>query len=417
MSRGSIPPLLLVLPMKRWLILLLGMIANLAQGVAYASSVIGKPMMENMLGITGETAIKSHFAVIFTMSCILLPVGMLLAGRLEKFSPRLPIALGAIIYGLGVFASGFVTNFYVLCITFGLMLSLGSGLAYGPIVASAVRWFPDKKGLASGLVVGALGFGPVWIAPLCASLLGEQFTIQQVLQILGVICVTAIGAAVLIPAAPQQKDAAAPDAKNRNENKNAGNLSGDMTWMPMICTGRFWLLFALLFLGAVPGIMVISGASGIFQTVGGFTPDRAAGLVAVLAIANALGRFFWGTVSDYIGRINTLTVMFVLSAVSMLTLTFSVVSFPAVLIAVIFVIGTAYGGYLGLFPSFCAESFGLKNMATNYALLFIAFSTATLVGPRIYGSFEPQQAFYIASALAASGIVVSLLERKRERLT
>jgi len=389
--------------MNRWLILLLGIIANLAQGVAYSSSVLSKPMMNDLLGITEPAEIKAYFSIIFTLAIIFLPVGMVVAGRLERISHRLPIALGAVIYGTGVFTSSFVTDFYMLCITFGFALSFGAGLAYGPIVASAVRWFPDRKGLASGLVVAALGFGPVWIAPMCASLLAAEFAVQQVLQILGAICFAAIGVAVLIPAAPQQQGAASASKGN------------NLVWTQMLCTNKFWWLFVLFFLGTVPGMMIISAASGIFVNIGGFTPEKAAGLVAILAMGNALGRFLWGTVSDYIGRINALILMYILAASAMIALTLPAASIPAVLVCIVFVIGITFGGYLGLFPSLCAEAFGLKNMAMNYAFLFGAFAIAAIVGPRIFVAFEQAQAFYVAVGVALTGCVAALLYRQRNR--
>ncbi|MDR0870661.1 MAG: MFS transporter, partial [Planctomycetaceae bacterium] len=351
--------------MKRWIYLLLGMIANLAQGVAYASSVICVPMME-MVGVPADEA-KVRFALIFTLSCCFLPIGMIAGGKLAAVSPRISIALGAVIYGAGLFASGYVRDYNTLCLTFGLMLSIGSGLAYGPIVASAVRWFPDKRGLASGLVVSALGFGPAWIAPFCAALLAEKFSIGTVLQILGVITFAAIGLASFI--APPPKNAAQAAADGANE----------VNWLQMLGSGRFYLLALLLFLGAVPGLMIISGAKGIFEIFGGFSGATAAALVGVLAAANALGRFLWGAVSDKIGRINTVSVMFFISSLTMAALPFA--HSPALLVGVIIVIGLTYGGYLGLFPSFCADAFGAKNMALNYAVLFIAFSIAALVGP------------------------------------
>jgi len=397
--------------MNRWLILVLGMIANLAQGVVYAASVLRDPIMGDLLGMTDPAAVKSSWAVIFTMCCFFLPLGMLAAGWLEKFSHRLPILVGALLYGMGVFVSGFVTNFYVLCITFGFCLSFGSGFVYGPIVANSVRWFPDKKGLASGLVVGALGLGPVWIALLCATLLAHGMGITQVLSILGTICFMAISAALLIPAAPPHQQ---PPPQGKAATRNDGKTD-DLVWTQTIRTSKFWLLFLLFFLGTLPGMMVVSSASSIFQEIGKFTPLHAANLVAVLAVANALGRFLWGTISDYIGRINALTLMYILSASAMITLILPAASHSAVLFTVIIVIGTTYGGYLGLFPSFCAESFGLKNMVTNYAMLFAAFSAASLVGPRIYASCDDSTAaFCIAAGLTFIGCVVTLLYRSRQ---
>jgi OFA family oxalate/formate antiporter-like MFS transporter len=393
--------------MKRWIYLLLGMIANLAQGVTYASSVIAVPMMA-MVNIPADET-KAHFALIFTLSCCFLPVGMILGGKLASISPRIPIALGAVIYGAGLFVSGYVTDYKILCLTFGLMLSIGSGLAYGPIVASAVRWFPDKKGFASGLVVSALGFGPAIIAPVCAALLKEQFTISQILQILGVATFAAIGIASFITSPKVDSPNRLQSGKDNVPQAAAAN-TGDYTWLQMLGTGRFYLLALLLFLGAVPGLMIISGAKGIFETFGGFNAGTAATLVGVLAAANALGRFFWGAVSDKIGRVNTVSVMFVISIFTMLGLPFAVN--PALLVAVIIVIGLTYGGYLGLFPSFCADAFGAKNVALNYAVLFIAFSIAALVGPRIYGLLDPKTAFFIAAGLSAAGFIAALGYRK-----
>ena len=388
--------------MNRWLILFLGIIANLALGIPYSASVLAMPMMAGLLNIGDPAEARAYFAPIFTLTILFVPVGMLLAGRLERISHRVPIALGAIVYGLGVFISSFVTDFYILCITFGLAISVGSGLVYGTVVANAVRWFPDRKGLASGLAVAALGFGPVWIAPLSAFLLANEFAIQQVLQILGTICFLAMILATITPAPPQQQGPATTHKGN------------DLVWTQMLCTRKFWLLFTLFFLGTVPGMMLLSQASGIFQEFGNFTPEVAAGLVAVLAVANALGRSLWGAISDYIGRLNALVIMYILSALAMIAF-LPVASNPALLVFVVIVIGVTFGGYLGLFPSFCAEAFGLKNLAMNYAFLFMGFALAALVGPRIYVFFEPAQAFYVAVGVALTGCIIVLLYRQVSR--
>jgi OFA family oxalate/formate antiporter-like MFS transporter len=397
----------------RWFVLSLGMLANLIQGMAYAGSVISVPLLA-VIGITDAVAVKQYWAGIFSLSCLLLPIGMLTAGKLAaKYSPRLPIALGAIFYSAGLLLSPYTTNYTMLCLTFGVLLSLGSGFAYGPILAAAVQRFPDKKGLAGGLSVSALGLGPVVIAPTCAYLLKNGFSITAVLQLFGVFALAAVGlAACFTGKAPNYKPKNEPDALASDTRANTPG-SYSVPWNEMIRQRRFWLLFTLLFLGTVPGLMVISNANNIFLTLGGFGMEQAAWLVAVLGAANAAGRFLWGTVSDFAGRTNVLTLMFALSAAAMFALAFNGIfngtSVPAsyLLIAATFVLVTIYGGYLGLFPSFCAEAFGLKNMAVNYAVLFIAFSTASFIGPRIYALLEPQTAFCLAGALCCFGLVAS----------
>jgi|GEM_PF-68804 len=346
----------------RWLILCLGIVANLSQGISYSGSVISNPLLLNV-GVP-ETELKAHWAMVFSLSIAFLPLGMIIAGWLaDKKGPRLPIALGAVTFASGAILASFATSYTFLCFTFGFLLSVGSGLAYGPIVASAVRWFPDRRGLASGLVVGALGFGPVLIAPFCSVMLNTyHFDITIVLRCLGIASLVAIGTASFITSPPS--DFQSPTAKSDAAKKPA---AADVSWRQMITTVNFWVLFLFFFLGAMPGLMLLSAAKGIFESLGGFTPEKAALLVAVLAAGNAAGRVLWGTISDYLGRINTLTIMFICSAVAMFTLPFA--ANPILLVAVILMIGTTFGGYLGLFPSFCADSFGLKNNVSQLCCL------------------------------------------------
>jgi len=186
----------------RWIILCLGITANLVQGVSYSGSVIAKPVL-TMVGVPAAD-VKSHWGLVFTLGLVFLPLGMIIAGRLtDKKGPRLSIALGAITFASGTILASFATSYAALCFTFGFMISLGCGLAYGPIVASAVRWFPDRRGLASGLVVGALGFGPVWIAPFSSVMLNTyHYDITTVLRCLGVFALIAIGAASFFITSP-----------------------------------------------------------------------------------------------------------------------------------------------------------------------------------------------------------------------
>ena len=400
----------------RWIVLSLGIAANLTQGINYVGSVISEPLVK-MVEIP-DAEIRAHWATLFSLGILFLPLGMICAGWLtDKKSPRIPIALGAIIFSSGLFLASVSTSYLFLCITFGFMVSLGSGLAYGPIVASAVRWFPDRRGLASGLAVAAVAFGPVWMAPFCNAMLAHGFHIATILQCLGVIGLIAIGAAAVFITAPpsnlQEMLKPAPAKTGADAKPAPPTAARELAWTGMIRTTDFWILFLFFVLGTMPGLMLLSQAQPIFIALGGFELGTAALLVAVLAAANATGRALWGTISDYLGRINTLTVMFVCSAVAMFTLPFA--ANPVLLVAVILVIGTTFGGYLGLFPSFCADSFGLKNTSLNYAVLFIAFAVSAIVGPRLYVVMaSPQYAFFTAAILALLGAIGAVIYKVRK---
>ena len=418
----------------RWVILGLGIAANLTQGISYSGSVIAQPLLE-MVGIYGETEIRAHWATLFSLGILFLPLGMIIAGWLsDTRGPRVPIALGTVIFVSGLLLASIATPYnggYVfLCITFGLMTSLGTGMAYGPIIATAVRWFPERRGLASGLVVGALGFGPVWIAPSFSIMLENGFAVSTILQCLGVVALIAMGAAALFITSPPSaiqgavQGAVKPDVPKLDtpksevqqteaqQNPAPPTAARELYWTRMIRTTDFWILFLFFVLGTMPGLMLLSQAQEIVTRLGGFDAVTAAFLVAVLAVANATGRVLWGAISDYLGRINTLTVMFILSAIAMFTLPFA--ANPIMLIAVILVIGTTFGGNLGLFPSFCADSFGLKNVSLNYAILVIAFATSAFISPRIYASLaDPQHAFFIAASLALLGAIGTVIYRVR----
>jgi len=404
----------------RWVILGLGIAANLTQGISYSGSVIAQPLLE-MVGIYGTTEIRAHWATLFSLGIIFLPLGMIIAGWLsDTRGPRVPIALGTVIFVSGLLLASIATSYVFLCITFGLMTSLGTGMAYGPIIATAVRWFPERRGLASGLVVGALGFSPVLIAPFFRIMLENGFEPATILQCLGVVALFAMGAAALFITSPPStiqgaiQDATKPDTpKPEAQQPPVPPIAArELYWTGMIRTTDFWILFLFFVLGTMPGLMLLSQAQEIVMTLGGFEAVAAAFLIAVLAVANATGRVLWGAISDYLGRINTLTVMFILSAIAMATLPFA--ANPILFIVVILVIGTTFGGNLGLFPSFCADSFGLKNVSLNYAILVIAFATSAFISPRIYASLaDPQHAFFIAASIALLGAVGTVIYRFR----
>lgn len=410
---------------KRWLILSAGILANLCQGAAYASSVFAVPMLLR-LGLTimkdGKPAPDmTKWALAFSMNLGMLFIGMLLAGKIaDQKGPRMCVLVGGIVFGLGILLAGFANSFAAFCLTFGIMGGLGSGIAYGAIVATAVRWFPDMRGLASGLAVGALGFGPVFIVKIANTLMGpagpgQVETVAYTLKVLGGSFLVIMSVASLIMTNPP-KDYVVGKAAAAG---GPAPAAAGMTWKEMMGTPKFWLLYALYACGAFSGLMIISQAKPIYMgiKIAGATPDSmkalAGGFVMTIATFNALGRVAWGTVSDWIGRMWALTLMFLITGVTMFMLP-KLSTDPGTIKIAGILIGLCYGGYLGTFPALCGESFGMKSMAVNYALLFSAFSLAAIAGPYVAGYIKNttghyDQAFTIAAAVCTVGFVLALV--------
>lgn len=430
----------MTLETRRLLVLVAGILANVCQGAAYASSVFAKPMLTHLSllvpkMIPGPDGARipdpsgamvpdmTVWAMAFSINLGCLPLGMLLSGRIaDRRSPRIVIAGGGLLFAIGMLLNGFVQTQAQFFATFGVMMGLGSGAAYGAVVATSVRWFPDKRGLASGLVVGALGLGSFLIAPIADWLIRTRPLPQEgvlfAFQVLGsVFIVLFVLAAWMV--APPPADFVPKGFKPTAAQAASG---GFMAWQHMVRTGRFWLLYGMYACGAFSGLMVISQASPIAQmmasdikALGDPVQIAAAGAVvaSLLGLANGFGRILWGAASDRIGRPMALLLMFVLTAIAMFLLPVTA-TMRLTLTATFIVIGLCFGGYLGTFPSLCADAFGARALAVNYGLLFSAFSVAAIAGPQVgaailkaTGSYN--QAFVVAGVVCLVGIVLSVI--------
>lgn len=406
--------------MKRWLILLAGFLGNLCQGAAYSSSVFAVPMLTH-LGLTimknGKPAPDmAKWALAFSMNLGMLFIGMLLAGKIaDQKGPRICVMVGGTVFGLGMLLGGFAHSFIQFALTFGIMMGLGSGIAYGAIVATSIRWFPDMRGLASGLTVGALGLGTVIIVLLADVLMGPEpgrvQTVAYSFKLLGASFLVIMVISSLIMTNPPTGFVVGKAAVVGG----TAPAASEMTWKEMMSTGRFWMLYILYACGAFSGLMIISQAKQIYLDipVAGAKLGMASWFVIAIAMANAFGRFAWGTVSDWIGRMWALTLMFLITGVTMFMLPKLSTEPSMINIAGIF-IGLCFGGYLGTFPALCGEAFGVKNMAVNYALLFSAFSLAAITGPYVGGYIKNttgayDKAFTVAAIVCTVGFVLALI--------
>ncbi|MBQ7258103.1 MAG: OFA family MFS transporter [Abditibacteriota bacterium] len=408
------------LEQKRWLILLAGFLSNLCQGIAYASSIFMAPI------ISAFNIDKPQAALAFSLIIACLPIGTIIGGVMSsKKGPRGPIVLGSVIFALGLILASFTIksqNLMALYITYGCMLGVGSGFAYGSIVGTVTQWFPDKRGLAGGLVVAALGGGPVVLTPIMVALL-DAAGLQMSFLILGIVfAVVMIGAALVVVAPPKDfvpegfvaKTKAPADGEAKAPAKKT-----DFIWSEMLKTLDFWVLFVLFFAGTFGGLMIISKAKPLCEAVLENLNVAEAGALAasgvmIIAACNALGRLFWGAVSDKLGRMPTLMIMFAVQAVLMAVINMMGVNFVLFLIGLA-ITGLCFGGYLGMFPALCADFFGIKNVTLNFGILFAAFAVSGVFAPIIGAKFDAVTGYHVAAVIAAVGFFISMFMLKRAK--
>ncbi|MDR5658515.1 OFA family MFS transporter [Serpentinicella sp. ANB-PHB4] len=391
---------------NRWVILAVSIIMNVCIGAAYAWSVFQTPLVE-LLGAT-----TSEVSLAFTLSLALIPISMIIFGKFQdKKGPQIVTLIGSIVFGIGLILTGYTNSVLMLYITYGVLGGFGIGAVYGCTIANTVKWFPDKRGLAGGLVAAGFGSGAVILAPLGARLV-DMYGVLATFKLMGIVFLIVVGLCSFIIKAPAQgwtPEGWTPPAPS----KTSINSGVEMAPGEMMKTGTFYILWVMYTIGMVSGLMIIGHASPIAQGQIGLAPHVAAICVSVIALANTFGRILWGNISDKIGRYNTIVVMYIVSAVMLLVLNVS----QNIVLFLISASGIAlsFGGFLGIMPSVTAENFGSKSLGINYGILFTAYGVAAVVGPQIASAAVEasggvySRAYIISSAMNIVGIICAVM--------
>ncbi|MGH4051601.1 MAG: L-lactate MFS transporter [Clostridium sp.] len=395
---------------NRWIVLIASIFMNLCIGSAYAWSVFQKPLIEMFGWQTTQASLT------FTINLCLVPFAMIVAGRIQdKRGPKKVTLVGGLIFGAGVILSGFTSSLTVLYLTYGVLGGLGIGTVYGCTIANTVKWFPDKRGLAGGLVAAGFGSGAVLFAPLSVSLI-ENFGVLSTFKILGfvfMLCIVACSFAMKAPEAGWKPEGWVPKVLSPTA---IATVTVDMTPGQMVKDVKFYVLWIMYTIGCISGLMIIGHASPIAQEKIGLTPQVAAVIVSVLAFANSGGRIFWGSVSDKIGRYNAILGMYILSSGMLILL--SGAKTTGVFVVAVCGIALSFGGFLGIFPSVTADNFGSKNIGVNYGVMFTAFGLAAFVGPRLAAMVKEASggeygtAFLIVAIMNIAGIIFTFVIKK-----
>ena len=397
--------------LSRYLILLAGAFTAMGTGAIYMWSIFNKPLMAQFGYTTSEVSLVYSLFMLASLA------GSILAGWLQNRLPSRIIVLGAgVLFGLGWFGSGFADSIGLLYLLFSGCAGLGNGALYNTIVAVVMKWFPDRRGFANGVCIGAIGMSSIIFAPL-GNFLIESFDVQSAFRIVGIIWIVVYLVFSWLLRTPPR--GWAPDARAAGGEASASagtgdpqRLQRDYSATQMIRTPLFYCLFLAFMVSATSGLMITGHASNIGQELAGLSAGEGAIMVSVLALGSTAGRFGFGAASDYLGRFNTLAIALALNAVVMFLLMPQATSFVPFLVAVT-IVGACFGGTVTLMPAIVGDSYGSAHFGQNYSFVYAGYTVASFVGPiaaayavETTGAYVP--AFAVAGALSVVGIALIL---------
>jgi len=407
---------------NRVLALIAAVAIQLTLGIAYIWSVFQTGIAESLFAGNNAAA-----GLTFSLLLATLTIGSVIGGKLAvKYSTRIVIFIGGIILSLGFFLASFVTsaNPWLLWVTYGAMGGVGMGFTYSTTIACAQKWYPHKKGLVTGIIVSALGFGGVVFTPIVEKLIinfggqsiGELKTFMVLSAIFLVVC---SAGSLFLKNPPEGYMTANPSSASA---ASAVKIIKDYSPLQMLKTSKFYLVTGAFMLACMGGLMMIGFAKPIAVAKGLETTAT----IGVLAISmfNSIGRLVWGMISDKLGRKNTIIIL--LSGTAILSLFINSAA-GYWIYGLIALIGLFYGGLLSNFPSLTADLFGAKHMASNYGFVLLGFGIGAIISSQIAGYYKNYAsqdidlmfpAFVIASccAIASIGLITILkVIRKKER--
>jgi MFS transporter, OFA family, oxalate/formate antiporter len=391
---------------NRWLPVVGGVMLNMALGMFYGMSVFMLPL-EKEFGWT-----RAQTSWVTTIGLALIAVWYVIAGFIQdRRGPRPVAVVGGLLFSLGFFLASFTSSLPLFYLTAGVIAGTGSGFGYVIPTSVGSKWFPDKRGLVIGLMVGGYGAGSGVFGPIASSLI-ESVGWRSTFQILSLVflVMTMTGAFLLKNPPAGYVPAGWDPAKMRGVARPGADVHASV----MVKMPTFWALWIAYGLGTTAGTMVISQLVP-FARSAGHTAAVAAFAITVGAFGSASGRVLSGWLSDYAGRVNTIRVMLVVSAAAM-PLLFVFRESVTLFYALLFTVYYCYGTQLSVYASTSADFFGTKNVGFNYGLLLLAWGVAAILGPflggRVYvATGEYRYAFFVAAAMSIAALVTLLFAR------
>jgi OFA family oxalate/formate antiporter-like MFS transporter len=390
---------------NRWSIAVAGVCLQMALGAAYAWSVFRIPLAKQF----GWSIAQVSFT--FTISFFVLGCSAVFGGLwMHRKGPRVVAMVAGLLWGGGVFlASLSAHKLWWLYLTYGVIGGAGLGMGYIVPLAVLVKWFPERRGLITGIAVGGFGAGALLAAPVAGRLI-ESVGLMPTFAYLGV----AFGAVAICSGYFMQNppEGWQPAGWIPTAALLAQRCDRDYTLREALRTWQWWALCGLVSINTMAGLSVVSQASPMFQEIGKVGAVAAASLVGLISIGNGLGRVLWAWISDVTNRKAAFLTMYLLQAV--LFWTFHWIHSPIILTIVIFILVVCYGGGYGITPALTADYFGAKNVGSIYGLILLPWAFPAAFGPLLFAYLREvtggyNQALYLIAGMLTIAMALPIL--------
>ena len=385
---------------NRWLIALSAIGIHICIGSVYAWSVLTKPIMQAMGFTLKETTWTFSIAILF----LGLSAGFL-GDYVEKYGPRKSGLTSTCFFGLGMFGTALalhLNSLPLLYLFYGVIGGIGLGTGYITPVSTLVEWFPNNRGFAPGLAIMGFGFASLIAGPLMQILVAKYGLVQNFI-ILGCVYMVIMAASALYLEPPKASNGGPSgiNVKSILPDTQFTAKEARKTW-------QFYALWWIFFTNITCGIGLLAVASPMAQEVVKMTPMAAASMVGIIGLINGLGRIFWSTISDYLGRSTVYVVFFLIQIFAFYALAETSSAFIFQLI--VFVIISCYGGGFSCMPAFLSDLFGTKELSAIHGKILTAWGMAGIAGPLLLSWIrETTNIYSITLYFFSACFVVSLI--------
>lgn len=395
---------------NRWLIAASAIGIHISIGSVYAYSVMTNPV-KDIFDVDGSV-IKWAFKI----AILFLGFSAAVLGKwVEKIGPRKSGTIAGLFYGIGIAGTGLAVQFELLWLfylSYGVLGGIGLGIGYITPVSTLVKWFPDRRGLATGMAIMGFGFSALIFGPVMQWLF-ETMGISMAFYILGIIYTILILSSSQYMERPPE--GFVPEGFSPETSKTVVKDLANIDANSALKTTRFYYIWIMMFINISCGIALISAASPLVQEKLNYTPMEAATLVGLIGVFNGLGRILWSSLSDYFGRANTYILFFAFQMMAFILL--PKIGIEIVFLVVLLTIITMYGGGFAMLPAFLGDLFGTKQLGAIHGLVLAAWALAGVFGPTVYdlvkrstGSLDITLAIFGGLFLVA--LIVSILMKK-----